>query len=163
MITEVTNQPIPYVLSDVAQKAYEKIKALIIKIFSLLKGEKNEENLKEKFHDSYIDFAVKLDEEGFYDESNCYMDICAMYYDLMDRPDELMLHKDFFMDLFNAFDELIYVRINKPEEYVKKYEEFLRYSSKMQEYYYTEVAIPSKYYNEETCKKIIGNLAGGLR
>lgn len=30
----------------------------------------------------------------------------------------------------------------------------------MQEYYYTEVAIPSPYYNEETCKTIIGNLAG---
>jgi hypothetical protein len=162
MITEVEQQPIPYILSDVAQTAYEKIKALIRKIFSLLKGENEEENLKEKFYDSYIDFARKLDEEGFNEESNSYMDICAMYCDLIDRPDELSNHEDFFMDLFNAFDELMYVRINKPEEYVEKNKEFLMYSSMMQEYYYTEVAIPSPNYNEKACKKIIGNLAGGL-
>ncbi len=37
MISEVNEQPMPYVLSDAVQKAYNKIKVWIIIIFSLLK------------------------------------------------------------------------------------------------------------------------------
>ena len=155
-----TNQQFTSIMfSDGVQKAYDKNKDMIIKIFSLIKSKTKENNLKEEFYESYIDFSIKLDEIGFNDESDCYMDICAMYYNMIDRPDELISHKEFFMDLFNPFDELMYVKINKPEDYFEIYEKFLIYSSKMQEYYYTEVAIPSPYYNEETCKTIIGNLA----
>lgn len=82
-----------------------------------------------------------------------------MYHDLIDRPEELIAHESFFTDLFNAFDELLYIRIHDPEEYSAKSEEFLMYSGKMQEYYYTEVAIPSPYYAEDVCKEIIGHLA----
>lgn len=163
MIYEVNQQPIHYMLSNATQRAYEKVKSLILKIFSLIKDHIKQKTLKEEFYGSYIDFARKLDDEGFYDESYAYMDICAMYYDLMDRPKELIAHENFFKDLFNAFDDLLLARINNSEEYGAKSEEFLMYSGKMQEYYYTEVAIPSPYYNEETCKEIIGNLAGNLK
>ncbi|MBQ2666522.1 hypothetical protein [Methanobrevibacter sp.] len=158
MLTE-NQQPKPYILSSSTQKAYDKIKLLIMRIFAMLK-QKAKQNLKEEFYDSYIDFARKLDGEGFHEESCSYMDICTMYHDLMDRSEELIAHEGFFRNLFTAFDELLYVRINKPEEYLPKSEEFLVYCGKMQEYYYTEMAIPSPKYNEETCKKIIGNLAG---
>lgn len=75
-----------YILSEAAQEAYTKIKALIIRIFSLLKKQGKEQDLKEQFYDSYIDFARKLDEEGHYEESYSYMAICSMYYQLMDKP-----------------------------------------------------------------------------
>ena len=163
MITEINQQQLQYILSNATQKAYEKVKSLILKIFSLIKESIKQINLKEEFYDSYIDFARKLDDEGFYDESYAYMDICAMYYNLMDRPKEFIAHESFFRDLFNAFDELLYARINNSEEYGAKSEEFLMYSGIMQEYYYTEVAIPSPHYNEETCKEIIGNLARDLK
>lgn len=163
MITEINQQPMPYILSKATKRAYEKIKSLIMRIFSLIKQKVKQKNLKKEFYDSYIDFARKLDEEGLCEESSSYMDICAMYYDLMDRPNELIIHESFFNDLFIAFDELLYVRINKPVEYSTKSEEFLMYSGKMQEYYYTEVAIPSPHYSEKTCKEIIGNLAGDLK
>ena len=62
----------------------------------------------------------------------------------MDRPEVLMSHESFFMDLFNAFDEILVIRMNNPEEYDDKYNEFLKYRGEMQDYYYyTEVAIPS--------------------
>lgn len=51
---------VPYILSNSAQEAYEKIKALILKIFLLLKKEKKQKSLKEEFYDSYIDFAKKI-------------------------------------------------------------------------------------------------------
>ena len=160
MIHEVNQQQIPSILSNATQIAYEKVKSLILKIFSLIKEHVKQKNIKEEFYNSYIDFARKLDDEGFYDESYGYMDICAMYYDLMDRPKDLIMHEDFFKDLFNAFDELLIARINNSDDYEAKSEEFLMYCGKMQEYYYTEVAIPSPHYDEETCKEIIGNFAG---
>jgi hypothetical protein len=159
MIYENKEKTIPYILSEAAQDAYAKIKALILRIFSLLKKQEKEKDLKEQFYDSYIDFARKLDQEGYKNESTSYMAICAMYYRLMDRPDELMAHESFFMDLFNAFDEILFVRINNPEEYEEKYEEFLKFRGKMQDYYYTEVAIPSPNYDKDVCKEIISHLA----
>ena len=42
MITVINKQPIPYILSNATQKAYDKIKSLIIKTFSLLKCKKEE-------------------------------------------------------------------------------------------------------------------------
>ena len=163
MIQEINQQPIPYCLSNTIQKAYLKIKALINKIYSLIKKHGEEKNLKKEFYESYIDFAIKLEEEGLYYESNAYMDICAMYHGLMDRPEVLIEHKSFFTDLFDEFDKLLYARINNPDDYEHIFHEFLLYSSEMQEYYYTEVAIPSPDYDEEFCKEMIGKLAGGLK
>ena len=61
MISQEKNETVSNILSDAAQKSYEKIKALILRIFTLLKRQKNQKNLKEEFYDSYIDFARKLD------------------------------------------------------------------------------------------------------
>ncbi len=162
MISEYKQQSIPLILSNAAQKAYDKIKALILKIFSIIKKENNNKNLKEEFYESYMSFARKLKEEGHDEECYNYMSICEMYYDLMDRPDELIAHERFFMDLFEAFDELLFVKINQSETYGEKYNEFILYSTKMQQYYYTKVAIPSPHYNEKVCRDIIGHLSGDL-
>ena len=162
MISENQEITIPYILSNAAQNAYEKIKALILKIFSILKKQKEEKNLKKEFYDSYIDFARKLNSEGYSNECYSYMTICEMYSDLIDRPDVLISHESFFMDLFNAFDEILSIRIEKPEIYNLKYGEFLTYITEMQQYYYTKVAIPSPNYNEKTCRKIISQLSEDL-
>ena len=159
MIDEVKTITVPYILSNSAQKAYEKIKELIMRIFDLLKKEKNQNNLKEEFYDSYIDFTRKLDKEGHAKESDNYMSICDMYYDLMDRPDVLIAHEKFFKDLFDAFDNLLHIKINAPEKYGQKYKKFMLYRGKMQEYYYTNLATTSKFYNKGTCKEIISHLA----
>ena len=90
MINEVDQMTIPIILSNASQKAYEKFKKLVLRIFSLLKKNQCKNNLKEEFYDSYIDFARKLDAEGYHEESNLYMSICEMYYRLIDRPDELI-------------------------------------------------------------------------
>ena len=163
MMYEINQQQIPYCLSNTVQKAYEKIKNLINKIFSVIKKHSEEKNLKEEFYDSYIDFARKLDNEGFINESNSYMAICDMYYNLIGRPDVLISHENFFKDLFEEFDKLLYARINNPLDYENIYNEFLIYSGEMQEYYYTKVALPSHYYDDKTTKEIIGKLAGDLK
>lgn len=152
-----------YILSEAAQEAYTKIKALIIRIFSLLKKQGKEQDLKEQFYDSYIDFARKLDEEGHYEESYSYMAICSMYYQLMDKPNLLITHESFFMDLFRAFDDLLYTKMNDPDVYNKKYLEFEGYSLKMQEYFYSNLAVPSPHFNEKTLNKITSNLSGDLK
>lgn len=161
LIDETTDTAtISNMLSNAAQKAYDKIKKLILKIFSLFKKNSIQKNLKEDFYDSYIDFARKLDREGYCMESNSYMAICEMYYQLMDRPKELISHEGFFMDLFNAFDNLLFARVNESEKYLEKYREFLIYRGKMQDYFYSELAIPSPYYDNDVCRQIIGHLAG---
>lgn len=152
-----------YILSEAAQEAYTKIKALIIRIFSLLKKQGKEQDLKEQFYDSYIDFARKLDEEGHYEESYSYMAICSMYYQLMDKPNLLITHESFFMDLFRAFDDLLYTKMNNPDVYNKKYLEFEGYSLKMQEYFYSNLAVPNPHFNEKTLNKITSNLSGDLK
>ena len=158
-----TNQPtVTHILSDAAQKAYEKIKALILKIFSLLKHQKGEKDLKDHFYDSYIDFARKLDMEGYKRESVSYMAICEMYYRLMDRPDELIAHESFFMDLFKSFEDILWIRINEPDEYDEKFDDFLVYRGKMQEYYYRNLAVPSSHYDEKTLNEITSYLSGDL-
>lgn len=83
-----------------------------------------------------------------------------MYYQLMDRPKELISHEGFFMDFFNAFDNLLFARVNESEKYLEKYREFLIYRGKMQDYFYSELAIPSPYYDNDVCRQIIGHLAG---
>lgn len=163
MLYENKEINIPYILSEAAQEAYRKIKALILKIFSLLKKQEKEKDLKEQFYDSYIDFARKLDQEGYYEESYSYMAICSMYYRLMDRPEVLMAHEGFFMDLFKAFDDLLYTKMNNPDGYDEKYIEFEDYSMKMQEYYYGNLAVPSPHFNKETLNKITSNLSGDLK
>lgn len=162
MLNEINKPTITFILSDAAQKAYEKIKALILKIFSLLKNNKDKKNLKEQFYDSYIDFARKLDLEGCKRESVSYMSICEMYYRLMDRPNELIAHESFFMDLFKSFEDLLWTMTNKPEEYEEKFDDFLAYRRKMQEYYYRNLAIPSPHYNEKTLNEITSHLSGVL-
>ena len=163
MIYENKEIKIPYILSEAAQEAYRKIKALILKIFSLLKKQEKEKDLKEEFYDSYVDFARKLDEEGYYEESYSYMAICAMYYQLMDRPNLLITHESFFMDLFKAFDDLLYTKMNNPDVYDEKYIEFEDYSMKMQEYFYSNLAVPSPHFNKETLNKITSYLSGDLK
>lgn len=119
-----------YILSDVAQKAYNKVKELIEKIFSLIKSNSQYNDFKEDFYNSYIDFARRLDKEGFGKESKLYMSICIMYYDLIDRPKVLIAHEGFFSDLFKSFDELLYVKLNRPEEYDKNSMNFLHIAVK---------------------------------
>ena len=162
MINEIDTATVPETLSNACQKAYERIKALILKIFALLKKHKEEKSLKEEFYHSYIDFARKLKMEGYDKECYSYMSICLMYYNLIDRPEVLVAHENFFMDLFKAFDELLFFRKNNPNEYGEKYEEFLFYKGKMQEYYYTNLAIPSPYFNREVLNEITGYLVGDL-
>ena len=87
------------------------------------------------------------------------MAICSMYFNVMDNPEVLMAHESFFIDLFNAFDELIHF---SGEKYNEKFQEFLRYKRKMQEYFYTEVAEHSKYYDKDVCNEIINCLVGDL-
>ena len=161
MINEVIQPDMPYILSKTAQTAYTKIKTLIKKIYSLFKNNKKEDNIKDEFYNSYIDFARKLDVDGFKEESYDYMDICAMYYDLMDRPKELINHENFFNELFMAFDNLLLAKIDNPSQYETKYNEFLIYSGKMQQYYYTNVAVPSEHYDEKVLTEISNHLLGG--
>lgn len=162
MINEVDQMTIPIILSNASQKAYEKFKKLVLRIFSLLKKNQCNNNIKEEFYNSYIDFARKLDAEGYHEESNLYMSICEMYYRLIDRPDELIDYESFFTDLFDAFDDLLYVKIHEPSDYDEKFEEFIRYSGEMQDFYYLHLAQPSNQYDEDTLYKIIHNLAGDL-
>ena len=163
MISQEKNETVSNILSDAAQKSYEKIKALILRIFTLLKRQKNQKNLKEEFYDSYIDFARKLDSEGHHEESYSYMIIYGMYYRIMDCSNSLIEHESFFLDLFNAFDDLLNVKLNDPERYEEKYLEFEYYRAKMQEYYYRNLAVPSPYFNKETLNEITAHLSGGLK
>lgn len=161
MVNEVANYDIPLILSETAQIAYNKIKTLILKIFYLLKRHINQIEIKEEFENAYLEFARKLKEEGHDNEYRFYMSIGGMYCDLMDRPDVLMEHESFFMDLYDGFDELLYIKLEKPDEYDVKFREFLIYWGKMQEYYYTQLAIPSEYYDEDVLNEIISKLVGG--
>lgn len=162
MINEVMQPEMPLILSEAVHNSYKKIKALILKIFSLLKRQEKVENAnRQEFFESYVDFAKKLDNEGYNQESNIYMSISLMYYDLMDRPEELISHESFFMDLYDAFEELLFAKINNPQDYESKYNEFLVYYSEMQGYYYTHVAVQSEYYDDEVLELLIGKLSGG--
>lgn len=49
MLNKINNQPITFELSDAAQKAYAKIKALILRIFAIIKNHKKEKTLKKNF------------------------------------------------------------------------------------------------------------------
>ena len=62
--------------------------------------------------------------------------------------------------MFNAFDGLLSSTISKSVDYDEKYDEFLLYTTKMQEYYYKNLAVPSRSYDEECCNKIICGLSG---
>jgi hypothetical protein len=159
MIDEAKQITVPMILSDVAQKAYEEFKSLVLRIFSLLKKNAPEKDLKEKFYDSYIDFARKLDDEGHLNESNLYMSICEMYYRLIDQPDELIEFEGFFTDLFNAFDCLLQAKINGVSEYPMSYDEFLIYFGEKQDCYFSQVGMPSENYNEDTLNEIRGHLS----
>lgn len=160
MINEEKQITVPMILSDVAQKAYEEFKSLVLKIFSLLKNDVHEKDLKEKFYDSYIDFSRKLDNEGHLNESNLYMSICEMYYRLINQPDELIEFESFFTDLFNEFDCLLQAKINGMSDYPVKYDEFLIYFGEKQDYYFSHVGMPSENYNEDALNEIIGHLSG---
>ena len=144
-------------LTDKARKLYEQVKALVMRIYSLIKKEDIEE-IKNNFSISYLDFARQLKREGYDDQCYQYMEICRMYYCLMDRPDELIAHKDFFTKLFNDFDELLYTRGNCPQEYEDKLAEYQNNFRKVRRYYYTEVYIPSLHYNEEVLGKIMNGI-----
>ena len=90
------------------------------------------------------------------------MTIYLMYYDLMDWPKEFIAHENFFLDLFKAFDELLYIKINSPCEYDEKYDQYLLFKGRMEEYYYTNLAVPSPYYDEAALNRITGCLSGDL-
>lgn len=160
MINESKDTTTTYILSDAAQKAYEKIKALILRIFSLFKNNEKEKNLKEQFYDSYIDFSRRLKAEGYVEECYIYMSICEMYYRLIDKPEELIANEEFFTELFEEFDELLFVRINKPAEYKEKYDGFRVGLREKYQYYYTQVATPSKHYDKEVLNDITKCLVG---
>lgn len=159
----ITDSTVTCSLSVSCQNAYEKMHALILRIFSSFKKDNPCRDLKEEFYENYIDFARKLKWEGFNQECYCYMSICLMYHDLMDRPNELIAHEAFFTDLFDAFDDLLSVKISSPEKYSDKYDEFMLYCGKMEEYYYSNLALPSPYYDEEKLNEIAGCLCGDLK
>ena len=144
-------------LTDKARKLYEQVKALVMRIYSLIKKE-DIEDIKNNFCISYLDFARQLKREGYDDQCYQYMAICEMYFGLMDRPDELIAHKDFFTKLFNAFDELFYIRVNCPQEYEEKLAEYEDNFMEVHKYYYTEVYIPSHHYDEEVLGKIMNGI-----
>lgn len=163
MFVNENQKNVSNVLGDAFCMAYKKFKALILRIFALLKNQEKHRDLKEEFYESYVDFARKLKFQGYDDECYCYMDICAMYYNLMDRTDELIAHESFFMDLFDAFDEILNVRISESEDYDEKFRQFLFYSGRMQEYYYNEVAIPSPYFDGKSLNELTSSLSGDLK
>ena len=158
MINNVTAPNMPQILSIKAQEAYKKLKALIMKIFSLIKNQKNNAEIKEEFYHAYINFARRLKDEGYEKECYAYMSICEMYYRLIDRPNELIAHEEFFTNLFEDFDALLYIKINKPEEFEEKYNEYIANFRKARRYYYTKVAVPSPQYNEDALHEIANNL-----
>lgn len=159
MINQTSNSTMPYILSNTCQVAYEKIKSLIKKIFALIK-QKDTQISSPDFRDAYLDFAMRLKDEGHIDESYCYMEICNMYYHLLDNPDKLIAHELFFKDLFKAFDELLFVKFNNFKGYGDKYDDFIIYLGEMETYFYSEVATPTKNYDEDVCRKIINCLNG---
>ena len=96
--------------------------------------------------------------EGHDRECYSYMAICEMFYHLLDAPDVLIAHESFFRDLFHGFDVLLNKKINNSKDYIDEFDNFTLYLDEMQQYYYAELAIPSKYYNEEVLDEIIGYL-----
>ena len=81
-----------------------------------------------------------------------------MYYRLIDRPNELIAHEEFFTNLFEEFDALLYIKINKAEEFDEMYNEYSANFRKARRYYYTKVAVPSPQYDKDALKKIANNL-----
>lgn len=158
MIHEVNQQQIPSILSNATQIAYEKVKSLILKIFSLIKEHVKQKNIKEEFYQSYMGFARKLKDEGHDEECYLFMSICEMYYMLIDRTNELIAHEEFFTELFEAFDELLLMKINDSDKYNEKLIDFNMDFRKKRRYYYTEVAKPSKHYDESVLEEISSHL-----
>lgn len=145
------------ILSDDIWQMYGKFNDFVDKIYLEI-DYTNIEELRDDFSQFYIDFARRLKHEGLDKEYNDYMNICVMYEHLMARPDELIAHKDFFNNLYVSFEDLINTRINTFEEYEKKYREFKNSLSKSSFYFYTKVAIPSPYYDEEVLGKILSGI-----
>ena len=158
MINNVNAPKIPQILSDKAHELYRKFKTFLMKVYSMIKYRNDVGDLKEEFWQSYTGFARKLKEVGYENECYAYMDICVMYYHLMDCPDELLAHKEFFADLYESFEDLLYTRINNPQDYEKKYDEYCISFRKPRNYFYTEVAILSHHYDGDVLYKIESNL-----
>ena len=140
---------------------YEKVKEFLSLILSKIKTQKTED-VKEEFEKSYRAFARQLWIEGHHDESTMYMHICIMYLELFDRPNELMVHKDFFNDLFDAFDELLSIKFNNSEEYGDKLSEFRVYLSNMMCYFDSNIVIHSQDYDQDLLAEIINCLHRGI-
>ena len=124
----------------------------------MIKSKNDIKNLKEEFWHSYVRFARKLKEEGFENECHVYMAICRMYHHLMDRPKELIAHREFFSQLYDSFDDILYIRINNPEAYDEKYDEYMGEFIKHHNYFYSKVAKPSHHYDEKVLHEIESNL-----
>lgn len=161
MIDEVIVHDFSILLGKTVSEAYEKLKALIKRIISVIKGHE-ELNIEKEFEKSYTKFTKMLIEKNHHDEANFFMAICVMYQHLFDRPEELINHEDFFNDLFIAFDELLFTKLNKPDDYKAKYREFISYWGAMIAYFGANVAIPSEYYDEETLAQIVTCLHRGV-
>ena len=158
MNNKVISDDMSQIVSFKAQKNYKKLKDLILKIFSLIKEQKDTGEIKEEFYHAYITFARRLKEEGYEKECYAYMSLCEMYYRLIDRPNELIAHEEFFTNLFEEFDALLYIKINKAEEFDEMYNEYSANFRKARRYYYTKVAVPSPQYDKDALKKIANNL-----
>ena len=133
---------------------YEKVKEFLSLILSNIKTQKTED-VKEEFEKSYRAFARKLRDAGHRDESTFYMSICMMYGDLIDRPNELIAHEDFFKDFYGAFDELLFTKFHNPDEYGQKLREFHIYWAAMVCYFGNNLVIPSDCYDEDTLAELI--------
>ena len=95
---------------------------------------------------------------GHDEECYLFMSICEMYYMLIDRTNELIAHEEFFTELFEAFDELLLMKINDSDKYNEKLIDFNMDFRKNRRYYYTEVAKPSKHYEESVLEEISSHL-----
>ena len=134
-------------LTDKLNRAYENVKVFIKNI--------DGGTINKDFRNEYLNFTRLLDGEGHRDEANFFISICLMHKHLLDRPEVLKENEDFFNDLYIAFDELLFTKFNNPNDYEVKYEDFLIYWVNMFSYFGVNLAIPSKYYDEEILTKIM--------
>lgn len=81
---------------------------LINKIYKT-KNFKNTD-LKDEFRKCYIEYANKLYDRGFKNESTYIMNICGKYALLMGNGDVLVENKQFFNDFFERIDHLICIK-----------------------------------------------------
>ena len=142
-------------LSEDLIKIYEKVKALINKIYNIIKTNKNSDNIKKDFRKSYMTYSHELKKRGYKNEAKYIIVICGEYLYLMEKPDLLLAKKQYFKELFDKIDDLICIKTNKPEIYHEEYVKFRRFYIEQSGYLAKELYTPDNPLDEETCYKIL--------